>query len=282
MVLYRMFMSPRKIVSVRDEAYSRGSIRQQNGILLLLLIVGLACWPFSVKVACFLSIVSVAFLAINFISCIMDDEDDIAFNANGLGSKYIFKSDIIEVPQLDLSVCDVFHQLDRLAWQDILKVDEATEKVNKSINQALKRIQWGCIRDKVMWAQEEQKHLNAHTEEFVYYLSRSSCPGLSEPCDIIRTTLRNYADSLSKTADDIDKIVEINSRIVRKSLGMRCYHPDVEGRVEGVVDKNARSYADTVVLWAEEDSAPSSSVRLAAELSIPKRKGTSLILIHAW
>ena len=222
MVLYRMFMSPRKIVSVRDEAYSRGSIRQQNGILLLLLIVGLACWPFSVKVACFLSIVSVAFLAINFISCIMDDEDDIAFNANGLGSKYIFKSDIIEVPQLDLSVCDVFHQLDRLAWQDILKVDEATEKVNKSINQALKRIQWGCIRDKVMWAQEEQKHLNAHTEEFVYYLSRSSCPGLSEPCDIIRTTLRNYADSLSKTADDIDKIVEINSRIVRKSLGMRC------------------------------------------------------------
>ena len=51
MVLYRMFMSPRKIVSVRDEAYSRGSIRQQNGILLLLLIVGLACWPFSMKVA---------------------------------------------------------------------------------------------------------------------------------------------------------------------------------------------------------------------------------------
>ena len=253
MVLHRMFVSPHKIVSVRDEAYSRGSIQQQNRLLLLLLIVGLACWPFSVKVACFLSIVSVAFLGINFISCIMDDEDDFAFNANGLGSKYIFKSDIIEVPRLDFSVCDVLDQLDYLAWQDIRKVDDATEKVNKSINQALKHIQWGDIRDKVMWAQGERKNLSLHTDDFVYYLSHSLCPGLSEPCNIIRTTLRNYADSLTKMADDIDKMVEINSRVVLKPLGVCHCYSGVESDTEDVMGESATSSAGTVTLWGEDD-----------------------------
>jgi hypothetical protein len=181
----------------------------------------------------------------------MDDEDDFAFNANGLGSKYIFKSDIIEVPRLDFSVCDVLHQLDRLAWQDIRKVDDATEKVNKSINQALKRIQWGDLRDKVMWAQGEQKHLSLHTDDFVYYLSRSSCPGLSGPCNIIRTTLRNYADSLTKMADDIDKIVENRMYGVRKSLGVCHCYSDVEGDIEDTMGESATSGADTDTLWDE-------------------------------
>ena len=266
MALYRMFMSPRKIVSVRDEAYSRGSIRQQNRFLLLLLVVGLVCWPFSVEVACFLSIVSVAFLGINFMLCIMDDEDDLAFNANGLGSKYIFKSDIVEVPKLDFSMYYDLGQLDYLAWQDIHKVDQATKKVNKSINQALKRIQWGCIRDKVMWAQGEQRHLSAHTEDFVYYLSHSLRPDLSEPRNIIRTTLRNYADSLTKMADDIDKMVENHVYDVRKSLGMRHCCSDVGGRVEGVVDKNTDSDADMVILWTEDDNEYPSNVELMSEI----------------
>lgn len=250
MVLYRMFVSPCKIVSVCDEAYFRGSIRKQNRFLLLLLIFGLACWPFSAKVACLLSIVSVAFLGINFMSCIMDDEDDFAFNANGLGSDYIFKSDIVEVPELDFSEC---RNLDRPVLQDISRVDQATKKANKSINQALKHIQWGDIRDKVMWAQEEQKHLNAHTEEFVYYLSRSSCPGLSEPCNIISTTLRNYADSLNEMADDIDKMVEDRMRGVYKSLGARHCHSGVEGDVEGFMGESVISGADTGTLWSEDD-----------------------------
>lgn len=250
MVLYRMFMSPRKIVSVRDEAYSRGIIRKQNRLLLLLLIFGLACWPFSAKVACFLSIVSVAFLGINFMSCIMDDEDDFAFNANGLGSDYIFKSDIVEVPELDFSEC---RNLDRPVLQDISRVDQATKKANKSINQALKHIQWGDIRDKVMWAQEEQKHLNAHTEEFVYYLSRSLRTDLSEPRNIIRTTLRNYADSLNEMADDIDKMVEDRMRGVYKSLGARHCHSGIEGDVEGFMGESTTSDADTDTLWGEDD-----------------------------
>ena len=246
MVLHRMFVSPRKIVSVRDEAYSRGSIQQQNRLLLLLLIVGLACWPFSVKVACFLSIVSVAFISINFMSCIMDDEDDFAFNANGLGSDYIFKSDIVEVPELDFSEC---RNLDRLVLQDISRVDQATKKANKSINQALKHIQWGDIRDKVMWAQEEQKHLNAHTEEFIYYLSRSLRTDLSEPRNIIRTTLRNYADSLTKMADDIDKIVENRMRESWKPLEVRRYHSGAYGSVEGVADEKTAPSVDRITLW---------------------------------
>ena len=246
MVLHRMFVSPRKIVSVRDEVYSRGSIRKQNRCLLLLLIVGLVCWPFSVKVACFLSIVSVAFLGINFMSCIMDDEDDFAFNANGLGRDYIFRSDIVEVSELDFSEC---RNLDRLVLQDISRVDQATKKANKSINQALKHIQWGDIRDKVMWAQEEQKHLNAHTEEFVYYLSRSLRTDLSEPRNIIRTTLRNYADSLTKMADDIDRIVENRMRESWKPLEVRRYHSGAYGSVEGVADEKTAPSADRITLW---------------------------------
>ena len=250
MVLYRMFMSPHKIVSVRDEAYSRGSIRHQNRFLLLLLIFGLACWHFSAKVACFLSIVSVAFLGINFMLCIMDDEDDFAFNANGLGSDYIFKSDIVEVPELDFSGC---RNLDRPVLQDISRVDQATKKANKSINQALKHIRWGDIRDKVMWAQEEQKHLNAHTEEFVYYLSRSLRTDLSEPRNIIRTTLRNYADSLNEMADDIDKIVENCMRDVRTPLGVCHCYSGVEGDTEDTMGESVTSGADTGTLWIEDD-----------------------------
>jgi hypothetical protein len=180
----------------------------------------------------------------------MDDEDDFAFNANGLGSDYIFKSDIVEVPELDFSEC---RNLDRPVLQDISRVDQATKKANKSINQALKHIQWGDIRDKVMWAQEEQKHLNAHTEEFVYYLSRSSCPGLSEPCNIISTTLRNYADSLNEMADDIDKMAEDRMRGVYKSLGARHCHSGVEGDVEGFMGESVISGADTGTLWSEDD-----------------------------
>ena len=246
MVLYRMFVSPRKIVSVRDEAYSRGSIRKQNRCLLLLLIVGLVCWPFSVEVAVFLLVVSAVFLGINFMSCIIDDEDDFAFNANGLGRDYIFRSDIVEVPELDFSEC---RNLDRLVLRDISRVDQATKKANKSINQALKHIQWGDIRDKVMWAQEEQKHLNAHTEEFVYYLSRSLRTDLSEPRNIIRTTLRNYADSLTKMADDIDKIVENRMRESWKPLEVRRYHSGAYGSVEGVADEKTAPSADRITLW---------------------------------
>lgn len=253
MVLYRMFMSPRKIVSVRDEAYSRGSIRHQNRLLLLLLIVGLACWPFSVKVACFLSIVSVAFLGINFISCIMDDEDDFAFNANGLGSKYIFKSDIIEVPELDFSEYRVFNCL---VCQDISRANQATKRANKSINQAVKRMQWGDIRDKVMWAQEEQRHLSTHAEEFACYLTdliEAFSPDLSEPSNIIRTTLRNYADSLNEMADDIDKMFEARMRSVYKSLGARHCHSGIEGDTEDTMGESVTSGADTGTLWIEDD-----------------------------
>lgn len=250
MVLHRMFVSPCKIVSVRDEAYSRGSIRKQNRCLLLLLIVGLVCWPFSVEVAVFLLVVSAVFLGINFMSCIIDDEDDFAFNANGLGRDYIFRSDIVEVPELDFSEC---RNLDRLVLQDISRVDQATKKANKSINQALKHIQWGDIRDKVMWAQEEQKHLNAHTEEFVYYLSRSLRTDLSEPRNIIRTTLRNYADSLNEMADDIDKIVENRIRGVRKPLGVCHCYSGVEGDIEDTRGESATSGADTDTLWDEEE-----------------------------
>lgn len=246
MVLHRMFVSPCKIVSVRDEAYSRGSIRKQNRCLLLLLIVGLVCWPFSVEVAVFLLVVSAVFLGINFMSCIIDDEDDFAFNANGLGRDYIFRSDIVEVSELDFSEC---RNLDRLVLQDISRVDQATKKANKSINQALKHIQWGDIRDKVMWAQEEQKHLNAHTEEFVYYLSRSLRTDLSEPRNIIRTTLRNYADSLTKMADDIDKIVENRMRESWKPLEVRRYHSGAYGSVEGVTDEKTAPSADRITLW---------------------------------
>lgn len=246
MVLHRMFVSPRKIVSARDEAYSRGSIRKQNRCLLLLLIVGLVCWPFSVEVAVFLLVVSAVFLGINFMSCIIDDEDDFAFNANGLGRDYIFRSDIVEVSELDFSEC---RNLDRLVLQDISRVDQATKKANKSINQALKHIQWGDIRDKVMWAQEEQKHLNAHTEEFVYYLSRSLRTDLSEPRNIIRTTLRNYADSLTKMADDIDKIVENRMRESWKPLEVRRYHSGAYGSVEGVADEKTAPSADRITLW---------------------------------
>lgn len=246
MVLHRMFVSPCKIVSVRDEAYSRGSIRKQNRCLLLLLIVGLVCWPFSVEVAVFLLVVSAVFLGINFMSCIIDDEDDFAFNANGLGRDYIFRSDIVEVSELDFSEC---RNLDRLVLQDISRVDQATKKANKSINQALKHIQWGDIRDKVMWAQEEQKHLNAHTEEFVYYLSRSLRTDLSEPRNIIRTTLRNYADSLTKMADDIDKIVENRMRESWKPLEVRRYHSGAYGSVEGVADEKTAPGADRITLW---------------------------------
>lgn len=246
MVLHRMFVSPCKIVSVRDEAYSRGSIRKQNRCLLLLLIVGLVCWPFSVEVAVFLLVVSAVFLGINFMSCIIDDEDDFAFNANGLGRDYIFRSDIVEVSELDFSEC---RNLDRLVLQDISRVDQATKKANKSINQALKHIQWGDIRDKVMWAQEEQKHLNAHTEEFVYYLSRSLRTDLSEPRNIIRTTLRNYADSLTKMADDIDKIVENRMRESWKPLEVRRYHSGAYGSVEGVADEKTAPSADRITLW---------------------------------
>lgn len=246
MVLHRMFVSPCKIVSVRDEAYSRGSIRKQNRCLLLLLIVGLVCWPFSVEVAVFLLVVSAVFLGINFMSCIIDDEDDSAFNANGLGRDYIFRSDIVEVSELDFSEC---RNLDRLVLQDISRVDQATKKANKSINQALKHIQWGGIRDKVMWAQEEQKHLNAHTEEFVYYLSRSLRTDLSEPRNIIRTTLRNYADSLTKMADDIDKIVENRMRESWKPLEVRRYHSGAYGSVEGVADEKTAPSADRITLW---------------------------------
>ena len=246
MVLHRMFVSPCKIVSVRDEAYSRGSIRKQNRCLLFLLIVGLVCWPFSVEVAVFLLVVSAVFLGINFMSCIIDDEDDFAFNANGLGRDYIFRSDIVEVSELDFSEC---RNLDRLVLQDISRVDQATKKANKSINQALKHIQWGDIRDKVMWAQEEQKHLNAHTEEFVYYLSRSLRTDLSEPRNIIRTTLRNYADSLTKMADDIDKIVENRMRESWKPLEVRRYHSGAYGSVEGVADEKTAPSADRITLW---------------------------------
>lgn len=253
MVLYRMFMSPRKIVSVRDEAYSRGSIRHQNRLLLLLLIAGLVSWPFSVEVAVFLSIISAACLGINFMLCIMDDEDDVVFNANGLGSDYIFKSDIVEVPRLNISMCYDLGRIDPLAWQDICKVYAATKKANKSINQALKHIQWGDIRDKVMWAQEEHKHLNAHTEEFAYYLSRSLRPDLSEPCNIISTTLRNYADSLNEMADDIDKMVEARMRSVYKSLGARHCHSGIEGDTEDTMGESATSSADTGTLWIEDD-----------------------------
>lgn len=253
MVLYRMFMSPRKIVSVRDEAYSRGSIRHQNRLLLLLLVAGLVSWPFSVEVAVFLSIISAACLGINFMLCIMDDEDDVVFNANGLGSDYIFKSDIVEVPRLNISMCYDLGRIDPLAWQDICKVYAATKKANKSINQALKRIQWGDIRDKVMWAQGEQKHLSLHTDDFVYYLSRSSCPGLSEPCNIIRTTLRNYANSLTKMADDIDKIVENRMHGVRKPLGVCHCYSGVESDTEDVMVESATSGADTGTLWGEDN-----------------------------
>lgn len=246
MVLHRMFVSPCKIVSVRDEAYSRGSIRKQKRCLLLLLIVGLVCWPFSVEVAVFLLVVSAVFLGINFMSCIIDDEDDFAFNANGLGRDYIFRSDIVEVSELDFSEC---RNLDRLVLQDISRVDQATKKANKSINQALKHIQWGDIRDKVMWAQEEQKHLNAHTEEFVYYLSRSLRTDLSEPRNIIRTTLRNYADSLTKMADDINKIVENRMRESWKPLEVRRYHSGAYGSVEGVADEKTAPSADRITLW---------------------------------
>lgn len=253
MVLYRMFMSPRKIVSVRDEAYSRGSIRHQNRFLLLLLIAGLVSWPFSVEVAVFLSIISAACLGINFMLCIMDDEDDVVFNANGLGSDYIFKSDIVEVPRLNISMCYDLGRLDSLAWQDICKVYAATKKANKSINQAVRCMCWGDIRDKVMWAQEEQKHLNAHTEEFVYYLSRSLRTDLSEPRNIIRITLRNYADSLTKMADDIDKIVEDRMRGVYKPLGARHCHSGIEGDVEGFMGESTTSDADADTLWGEDD-----------------------------
>lgn len=246
MVLHRMFVSPRKIVSVRDEAYSRGNIRKQNRCLLLFLIVGLVCWPFSVEVAVFLLVVSAVFIGINFMSCIIDDEDDFAFNANGLGRDYVFKSDIVEVSELDFSEC---RNLDRLVLQDISRVDQATKKVNKSINQALKHIQWGEIRDKVMWAQGEQKHLNAHTEEFVYYLSRRLRTDLSEPRNIIRTTLRNYADSLTKMADDIDKIVENRMRESWKPLEVRRYHSGAYGSVEGVADEKTAPSADRITLW---------------------------------
>lgn len=249
MVLHRMFVSPRKIVSVRDEAYSRGSIQQQNRLLLLLLIVGLACWPFSVKVACFLSIVSVAFLGINFISCIMDDEDDFAFNANGLGSKYIFKSDIIEVPELDFSEYRVFNCL---VCQDISRANQATKRANKSINQAVKRMQWGDIRDKVMWAQEEQRHLSTHAEEFACYLTdliEAFSPDLSEPSNIVGKPIRNYADSLTKMADDIDKIVENRMRESWKPLEVRRYHSGAYGSVEGVADEKTAPSADRITLW---------------------------------
>lgn len=253
MVLYRMFMSPRKIVSVRDEAYSRGSIRHQNRLLLLLLIAGLASWPFSVEVAVFLSIISAACLGINFMLCIMDDEDDVVFNANGLGSDYIFKSDIVEVPRLNISMCYDLGRIDPLAWQDICKVYAATKKANKSINRAVRCMCWGDIRDKVMWAQEEQKHLNAHTEEFAYYLSRSLRPNLSEPRNIIRTTLRNYADSLNEMADDIDKIVEDRMRDVRTPLGVCHCYSGVEGDTEDTMGESVTSGADTGTLWSEDD-----------------------------
>jgi hypothetical protein len=203
-----------------------------------------------VEVAVFLLVVSAVFLGINFMSCIIDDEDDFAFNANGLGRDYIFRSDIVEVSELDFSEC---RNLDRLVLQDISRVDQATKKANKSINQALKHIQWGDIRDKVMWAQEEQKHLNAHTEEFVYYLSRSLRTDLSEPRNIIRTTLRNYADSLNEMADDIDKIVENRIRGVRKPLGVCHCYSGVEGDIEDTRGESATSGADTDTLWDEEE-----------------------------
>ena len=249
MVLYRMFMSPHKIVSVRDEAYSRGSARQQNRFLLLLLIVGLACLPFSVEIALFWLVFSTAFLGINFTLCLMDDEDDSAFNANGLEPNWIFNSDIIEVPELDFSKYRVFNCL---VCQDISRANQATKRVNKSINQAVKRMQWGDIRDKVMWAQEEQRHLSTHAEEFACYLTdliEAFSPDLSEPSNIVGKPIRNYADSLTKMADDIDKMVEINSRIVRKSLGMQHYHFDMEGGVDDIADEKTTPSADAVPLW---------------------------------
>ena len=100
-----------------------------------------------------------------------------------------------------------------------------------------------------MWAQEEQKHLNAHTEEFVYYLSRSLRTDLSEPRNIIRTTLRNYADSLTKMADDIDKIVENRMRESWKPLEVRRYHSGAYGSVEGVADEKTAPSADRITLW---------------------------------
>lgn len=111
----------------------------------------------------------------------------------------------------------------------------------------------GDIRDKVMWAQEEQKHLNAHTEEFAYYLSRSLRPNLSEPRNIIRTTLRNYADSLNEMADDIDKIVENRMRDVRTPLGVRHCYSGVEGDTEDPMGESVTSGADTGTLWIEDD-----------------------------
>lgn len=104
-----------------------------------------------------------------------------------------------------------------------------------------------------MWAQEEQKHLNAHTEEFVYYLSRSLRTDLSEPRNIIRITLRNYADSLTKMADDIDKIVEDRMRGVYKSLGARHCHSGIEGDTEDTMGESATSDADADTLWGEDD-----------------------------
>jgi hypothetical protein len=173
----------------------------------------------------------------------------IIFHIYSESHEYIFKSDIIEVPELDFSEYRVFNCL---VCQDISRANQATKRANKSINQAVKRMQWGDIRDKVMWAQEEQRHLSTHAEEFACYLTdliEAFSPDLSEPSNIVGKPIRNYADSLTKMADDIDKMVEINSRIVRKSLGMQHYHFDMEGGVDDIADEKTTPSADAVPLW---------------------------------